>query len=68
MLRQKCRVTPKNEKEKYTYATYLNSNSICHIEHKRSHRWFLSAIHNPDYWFWVDVPTDENWDYQEITS
>ena len=68
MLRQKCKVTPKSKKAHHVYATYLNSNSIVQIQHKRSHRWFLSAIHNPDYWFWVDVPTDENWDYQQNTS
>ena len=68
MLRQKCKVTPKSKKAHHVYATYLNSNSIVQIQHKRSHRWFLSAIQNPDYWFWVDVPIDKNWDYQEITS
>tara|TARA_B100001989_G_C24431459_1_gene409217 strand:- start:406 stop:612 length:207 start_codon:yes stop_codon:yes gene_type:complete len=66
MLRQKCKVSPKSEKAKHIFATYLNSKSIVHIEHKRDHRWFLSAIDNPDYWFWVDYPNDINWNYTEI--
>jgi len=66
MLRNKARVTPKSDKAKRIFAEYLNSKSLVYIEHKRPDRWFFSAIDNVDFWFWVDYPTDNNWDYHEI--
>ena len=68
MLRNKATVSPKNDKAKHLYATYLNNKALVYIEHKTAKRRFFSAIDNPDYWFWVDVPEDANWNYQEITS
>jgi hypothetical protein len=66
MLRNKARVTPKSDKAKRIFAEYLNSKSLVYIEHKRPDRWFFSAIDNVDFWFWVDYPTDNDWDYNEI--
>jgi len=39
---------------------------LVYIEHKRADRWFFSAIDNVDFWFWVDYPADNDWDYHEI--
>ncbi len=66
MLRNKARVTPKSDKAKRIFAEYLNSKSLVYIEHKRADRWFFSAIDNVDFWFWVDYPIDNDWDYNEI--
>jgi len=66
MLRNKARVTPKSDKAKRIFAEYLNSKSLVYIEHKRADRWFFSAIDNVDFWFWVDYPTDNDWDFNEI--
>tara|TARA_Y100000004_G_scaffold88937_2_gene99774 strand:+ start:3005 stop:3211 length:207 start_codon:yes stop_codon:yes gene_type:complete len=66
MLRGKAIVSPKSDKAKQIYADYLNNKPLVYIEHKRENRWFFSAIDNPDFWFWVDVPTDINWDYTEV--
>ena len=66
MLRNKARVTPKSDKAKRIFAEYLNSKSLVYIEHKRPDRWFFSAIDNVDFWFWVDYPHDNDWDYHEI--
>ena len=66
MLRGKCKVTPKSDKAKTIFADYLNSKSLVYIEHKRADRWFFSAIDNVDFWFWVDCPHDNDWDYYEI--
>ena len=66
MLRGKCKVTPKSDKAKEIFANYLNSKSLVYIEHKRPDRWIFSAIDNVDFWFWVDYPNDNNWDYYEV--
>ena len=66
MLRNKARVTPKSDKAKRIFAENLNSKSLVYIEHKRAVRWFFSAIDNVDFWFWVDYPIDNDWDYNEI--
>ena len=68
MLRNKAKVSPKSDKARETYTNYLNSKALVYIEHKRADRWFLSAIDNPDFWFWVDVPEDANWEYTEVTQ
>jgi len=68
MLRAKALVYPKTHKAVVNYANYLNSNPLVHIEHKEAQRWFFSAIDNSDYWFWVDVPEDENWSFRELTD
>lgn len=66
MLRNKAKVTPKSDKAKKIFVEYLNSKPIVTVEHKREDRWFFSSIDNPDFWFWVDVPKDINWEYTLI--
>ena len=63
MLRQKVWVTPISEQSKNIYVQYLNSKNIVHLEHKRQDRLFVSSIDNPDFWFWIDIDNDTNWEY-----
>jgi len=66
MLRGKAKVTPKSDKAKQIFADNLNSKSLVYVEHKRLDRWFFSSIDNVDYWFWVNYPHDNDWDYHEV--
>ena len=67
MLRNKAQVTPKTAKAQEIYANYLNSDPVVTVEHKREDRWFFSCPKNPDFWFWVDVPYDNDWRYHELS-
>jgi hypothetical protein len=65
-LRRKVWVTPISKQSKLTFSTYLNSRNIVTLEHKRSDKIFLSAPDNPDFWFWINVKDDPNWEYKEL--
>ena len=65
-LRRKVWVTPISEQSKLTFVQYLNSKNIVRLEHKREDKIFLSSIDNPDYWFWINVNNDSNWEYKEL--
>ena len=60
MLRSKVYVKPKSDNARQKFVKYLNSKNIVRLEHKRKDRWF--------YWFWVDYPDDDNWEYKELTG
>jgi len=66
MLRQKVWVSPISEQSKLTWVQYLNSKNIVRLEHRRSDKLFLSSLDNPDFWFWINVDNDENWEYNII--
>ena len=66
MLRQKVWVSPISEQSKLTWVQYLNSKNIVRLEHRRSDKLFLSSMDNPDFWFWINVDNDENWEYNII--
>ncbi len=66
MLRQKVWVTPISEQSKLTYVQYLNSKNIVKLEHKRQDKLFLSSLDNPDFWFWINIENDTNWEYKII--
>ena len=63
MLRQKVWVSPISEQSKLTWVQYLNSKNIVRLEHRRSDKLFLSSLDNPDFWFWINVDNDTNWEY-----
>ena len=63
MLRQKVWVSPISEQSKLTWVQYLNSKNIVRLEHRRSDKLFLSSMDNPDFWFWINVDNDTNWEY-----
>ena len=63
MLRQKVWVSPISEKSKNTWVQYLNSKNIVRLEHRRSDKLFLSSMDNPDFWFWINVDNDKDWEY-----
>ncbi len=65
-LRRKVWVTPISEQSKLTFVQYLNSKNIVRLEHKREDKIFLSSIDNPDFWFWINVNNDSNWEYKEL--
>lgn len=65
-LRRKVWVSPISEQSKLTFVQYLNSKNIVRLEHKREDRIFLSSIDNPDFWFWINVNNDSNWEYKEL--
>jgi hypothetical protein len=67
MLRNRAQVTPKTKKAQQIFAEYLNSDPVVTVEHKRQDRWFFSCPKNPDFWFWVDVPYDNDWSYHELS-
>ena len=66
MLRQKVWVSPISEQSKLTWVQYLNSKNIVQLEHRRSDKLFLSSMDNPDFWFWINVDNDKNWEYNII--
>ena len=66
MLRQKEWVSPISEQSKLTWVQYLNSKNIVRLEHRRSDKLFLSSLDNPDFWFWINVDNDKNWEYNII--
>jgi len=66
MLRQKVWVSPISEQSKLTWVQYLNSKNIVRLEHRRSDKLFLSSMDNPDFWFWINVDNDTNWEYNII--
>lgn len=59
-------VTPISEQSKLTYVQYLNSKNIVRLEHNRQDRLFVSSLDNPDFWFWINVKDDPNWEYKEL--
>ena len=59
-------VTPISEQSKLTYVQYLNSKNIVRLEHNRQDRIFVSSLDNPDFWFWINVKDDPNWEYKEL--
>ena len=63
MLRRKVWVSPISEQSKLTWVQYLNSKNIVQLEHQRTDKLFLSSIDNPDFWFWINVEGDTNWEY-----
>ena len=63
MLRQRVWVSPISEQSKLTWVQYLNSKNIVQLEHRRSDKLFLSSMDNPDFWFWINVDNDKNWEY-----
>ena len=63
MLRQKVWVSPISDQSKLTWVQYLNSKNIVQLEHKREDKLFLSSLDNPDFWFWINVDNDKNWEY-----
>ncbi len=63
MLRQKVWVSPISEKSKNTWVQYLNSKNIVRLEHRRSDKLFCSSMDNPDFWFWINVDNDKDWEY-----
>ena len=63
MLRQKVWVSPISDQSKLTWVQYLNSKNIVQLEHKREDKLFLSSLDNPDFWFWINVDNDMNWEY-----
>ena len=65
-LRRKVWVSPISEQSKLTFVQYLNSKNIVRLEHKREDKIFLSSIDNPDFWFWINVNNDSNWEYKEL--
>ena len=66
MLRQKVWVKPISDQSKLTWVQYLNSKNIVRLEHRREDKIFLSSIDNPDFWFWINVNNDSNWEYKEL--
>ncbi len=68
MLRQKVWVKPISEQSKLTWVQYLNSKNIVRLEHKRQDKIFVSSIDNPDFWFWINVNDDPNWEYKELNE
>jgi|TARA_B100001250_G_scaffold100841_1_gene84780 hypothetical protein len=65
-LRRKVWVSPISEQSKLTFVQYLNSKNIVRLEHRREDKIFLSSIDNPDFWFWINVNNDSNWEYKEL--
>ena len=65
-LRRKVGVSPISEQSKLTFVQYLNSKNIVRLEHRREDKIFLSSIDNPDFWFWINVNNDSNWEYKEL--
>lgn len=65
MLRNTATVIPISEKARNDFANYLNNKNQVRVEHKKGNRIFVSAWDNPDYWFWVDAPQDDNWLIEE---
>lgn len=65
-LRRKVWVSPISEQSKLTFVQYLNSKNIVRLEHRREDKLFLSSIDNPDFWFWINVNNDSNWEYKEL--
>ena len=63
MLRQRVWVSPISEKSKHTWVQYLNSKNIVQLEHRRSDKLFCSSLDNPDFWFWINIDNDQNWEY-----
>ena len=63
MLRQKVWVSPISEQSKLTCVQYLNSKNIVQLEHNRGDKLFCSSIDNPDFWFWINIDNDKNWEY-----
>ena len=63
MLRQKVWVSPISEQSKLTWVQYLNSKNIVQLEHNRGDKIFCSSIDNPDFWFWINIDNDKNWEY-----
>ena len=63
MLRQKVWVSPISEQSKLTSVQYLNSKNIVQLEHNRGDKLFCSSIDNPDFWFWINIDNDKNWEY-----
>ena len=66
MLRQKVWVSPISEQSKLTWVQYLNSKNIVRLENRRSDKLFCSSMDNPDFWFWINVDNDKNWEYHII--
>ena len=66
MLRQKVWVSPISEQSMLTWVQYLNSKNIVRLEHRRSDKLFLSSLDNPDFWFWINVDNDKDWEYNII--
>ena len=65
-LRRKVWVSPISEQSTLTFVQYLNSKNIVRLEHRREDKIFLSSIDNPDFWFWINVNNDSNWEYKEL--
>ena len=65
-LRRNVWVSPISEQSKLTFVQYLNSKNIVRLEHRREDKIFLSSIDNPDFWFWINVNNDSNWEYKEL--
>ena len=63
MLRQKVWVTPISEQSQLTWVQYLNSKNIVRLEHRRTDKIFCSSMDNPDFWFWINVDNDKDWEY-----
>ena len=66
MLRQKVWVSPISKQSQLTWVQYLNSKNIVQLEHRRSDKIFCSSIDNPDFWFWINIDNDKNWEYNII--
>jgi len=66
MLRQKVWVSPISEQSMLTWVQYLNSKNIVRLEHRRSDKLFCSSMDNPDFWFWINVDNDKDWEYNII--
>ena len=66
MLIQKVWVSPISEQSKLTWVQYLNSKNIVRLEHRRSDKLFCSSMDNPDFWFWINVDNDKDWEYNII--
>ena len=63
MLRRKVWVSPISEQSKLTWGQYLNSKNIVQLENQRTDKIFVSSLDNPDFWFWINVEGDTNWEY-----
>jgi len=63
MLRSKVYVKPKSDNARQKFVKYLNSKNIVRLEHRRSDKLFCSSMDNPDFWFWINVDNDKNWEY-----
>jgi|TARA_B100000035_G_scaffold239450_1_gene207745 hypothetical protein len=72
MIKDRAIVTPKTPKAREILTNHLNNKSEVRLEAYKMRsgikRCFVSAIDNPDFWFWVDKDWDEDWDIYIIND